>query len=780
MDASVRRTLANDWLKDFSLALKNVSLYSVDHPRGREYLDRAYESLQRLLVERREILLTRSEGRLNLDGILLDRDRGLGQQLSEDLAARNVESLLLKSTVTPQEHHGLIRALMMKPERVVEKGGFGQLLIDEGVASIVANTALQPQPAGEVNLVDFLLHQVRWSGSSHGTGFEAHSHAEGSQNVTSILNGDPAGLSRAIESLARKREPAVTTPEALAELLADTLERLAERAIEEHFRDREEILAAVGRAVVGAEPYLHSSLFLEKGGPRSIRKNLAAAVESLAPEQLAELVAIHYPRARGDYRRLSDLLARTLKWRDDRVASLRAVETKMREFGLDASQIKELIDHLAWNEVALERRLELLNRGDLLWRVDFGRVKEVLVKLLATGHGKEGTALIQKYLGGLMGDDLEVRRRVADNARYILQLVEKTDKGLQILDRIADLFVTRFQDEQDADVVARLAGGLAYLADMRLRAGNLAAALDLMRKAEQLSGSKVPAHKERGERLAEALERAGNDKIFKTLTEMLLGGNDQSSMEAAEILKRGGARSSNYLIERLAEEENRSHRARLVMLLKEMGKGSSMSFASRLEDPRWFLVRNVVGILGDIGDVAILPQLRRVAAHGDPRVRREVVRTLMRFGTSECEEMIIAAIADDDRGVQITAVNALASLKGPRALGVLIDLARKTGPFENAPVEVRQEGIVGLGRLGAREAIPILTAIVSKKGFLGHAEPTELRASAARALGSMPTPETTALLKELAQKDPRQPVREAAQEALQQKTTSAGLAESRR
>ena len=78
------------------------------------------------------------------------------------------------------------------------------------------------------------------------------------------------------------------------------------------------------------------------------------------------------------------------------------------------------------------------------------------------------------------------------------------------------------------------------------------------------------------------------------------------------------------------------------MLLKEMGKGSSLPFVSRLEDPRWFLVRNVVGILGDIGDVGILPQLKKVAVHGDPRVRREVVRTLTRFGTPECEELIIA------------------------------------------------------------------------------------------------------------------------------------------
>jgi len=778
MDASVRRNLANDWLKDFCLALKNVALYSADHPRGREYLDRAYESLQRLLADRREIHLTRSDVRLNLDGLLLDRDRGMAQPLAEDLGGRGIDSLVFRSTITPQEHHGLIRALMLKPERVAEKGGFRQLLTDEGVAAVTANSEnpVRPRAAGEISLgeaglIDFLLHQIRWGGASQSAPPETYlgTEAGDAPTVTAVLSNDPAALSRTIETMARNREPAVTTPEALAEVLADTLERMAERAIEEHYRDREEILSDVGRAVVGCDPALHSLMFLEKGGSRSIRKNLAAAVETMRAESLAELVAIHYPRADGDYRRLSELLGRTVAWRDDRPGTVAAVENRMREYGLNAEQLRDLIDHLAWAEVGLPRRLELLYKSDFLWRVDFGRLKEVLVRLLSTGQVKEGTALIQKYLSGLMSEDAEIRRRVADNARYILQLVEKTGKGVQLLGRIADLFFTRFQDEQDADVVARLAGGLAFLADMRLRSGDLSSALDLMRKAEQLSASPAPALKERGERLSEALSRAGNDKIFKTLTEMLLGGNDQSSMEAAEILKRGGGRSANYLIERLAEEENRSHRARLVMLLKEMGKGSSVPFISRLDDQRWFLVRNVVGILGDIGDVAIMPQLKKVALHGDPRVRREAVRTFMRFGTPESEEMIIRALGDDDRGVQITAVNALASLKGPRALGVLLDLARKSGPFENLPAEVRQEAIVGLGRLAAREAQPVLIDIISRKGFLGHAEATELRAAAARALGGLASSEVTALLKDLAAKDPRQPVREAAQEALQQK-----------
>ncbi|HET6373153.1 MAG TPA: HEAT repeat domain-containing protein, partial [Candidatus Polarisedimenticolia bacterium] len=351
------------------------------------------------------------------------------------------------------------------------------------------------------------------------------------------------------------------------------------------------------------------------------------------------------------------------------------------------------------------------------------------------------------------------------------QIIEKTGQGQPMLSRMAEMFVARLQDEQDADVVSRLAGALALIVDMWLRSGDLGVALDLMRKSERLAASGAPAARRGGEKLSEALARAGSEKMFKKLTEMLLEGSDQSSMQAAEILKRGGDRTAHYLIERLAEEENRSHRARLVALLKEMGKGTSRPFIARLEDARWFLVRNVVGILGDIGDPAVLPDLARVASHNDPRVRREVIRTVTRFGGAESEELVVSALQDEDRGVQMTAVNALATLKTKRSIGVLASLARKSGSYQNAPAEVRQEALICLGRLGTPEAFPILKEILTRKGFLGHSEPTETRVSAAKALGSVATAEARTLLSELAAKDSRQAVREAAKEALHELAT---------
>jgi HEAT repeat protein len=774
MEPTQTRTLANDWLKDLCLALRNVALYSEEHPRGQEYVERAFDSLRRVMGERDKIFLARSDKRLMLDQVILDRDRALSDQFAGDLADRGVDGVVIHDSITPAEHLGFIRAMLMKPDRVADKGGFGPALLDEGVSAVkvaqaVASRAEAPaeiSTAVENSLMRMLAHLGRGHGGHGGHGAGSAEDAGTSDTAGSLLGRDPAALARALMIVAHGRGGRTASTESVAEAVAEALERLAERAIEEHQRDRSEILADVGRALVHADPELHPPLFLEKAGPRSIRKNLAAAVEGLRPESIAELVAAHLPRAGGDYTRLIEILNRITAWRTDRSATLAAVRSRLTASGLSEEEFRDLADHLIWSDLTMARRLELLYSGELLWRVDFTRVKEVLVKLFATDRIREATNLIQKYLSGLLSSDLELRRRVADNTRYLLHLIEKTGKGQAMLGRIADMFFTRLQDEPDADVVARLAGGLAFLADLWMRSDDLGSALDLMRKAERLGDSSASMVKARGGRLAEALARAGSDKVFKRLTDLLLNGSDQATLEAAEILKRGGNRSATFLIERLAEEENRSHRARLVMLLKDMGKGSSSPFVSRLDDSRWFLVRNVVGILGDIGDPGVLPELKSVAAHGDPRVRREVVRTFARFGTAECEELIVAAVADEDRGVQITAVNALATLKGRRSLSALADVAKKAGPFEEISAEVRQEAIASLGKVGAPEAVHVLREIITRRGFLGPTEPTEVRVAAAKALGALRAPEALALLKELSEKDPRQAVRDAAREAL--------------
>jgi HEAT repeat protein len=759
MDPADLRLAAHEWVKEFALALKNVGLYSTEHPRGKESIARSYEKLKRLLHGRLSVTLARAEGRLTLEGIPIDRDRVVAGQLYSELDARGVHNVGFVAGVTQEEYTNLIRCLILKPERIHERGGLDLVLLDEGVSSITANKGrVGKVPEAMDLLTDLSLMDL----------IAGRAAALGGETVSSLLGKDPGGLARALgEAAARRdRSPEGKDLDFQSEQLADSLERLAERAIEEKTRDRPAVLADLARVLAATPPDIQSRILGEKVGPRSPRRNLTAAVEAIPADALAEVVTGLAGRGDAEFDAIQGFLDRTAIWRGDRAAALRAVEERLRARGRPPEEYGDLVDHLMWAELDVARRLQLLYQRDYLWTVDFQRVKEVLVKLFATDQIKEATALIQKYLSGLLVDDAAARRRVADNARYILHLIEKTGKGAAMLGRIADLFLARIQDETDPEVHARVAAALAFLADLRLRNGETGPVLDLMRRAESLAGSGDPAVRDRGERLSAALSRVGNDKLFKELTDRHLGGTDMVSVEAAEILKRAGGRAASFLIDRLAEEEDRGHRARLVNLLKEMNRSSSLPFTARLKDPRWYLVRNVVHILGEIGDASAMPALRETARHEDPRVRKELVRTFMRLGTPECEDHIVESVLDLDRSVQVAAVNSLSVLRGKRSAGIILDIIRRAPPYAGVDPEVREEAIHASGRMGLGEAVDLLVEIVTRKGFIGYAEPSDTRVAAVQALAAIGGDAALEILRELAKSDGKREVREAAQAAL--------------
>ncbi|MCI0546638.1 MAG: HEAT repeat domain-containing protein, partial [Candidatus Rokubacteria bacterium] len=182
----------------------------------------------------------------------------------------------------------------------------------------------------------------------------------------------------------------------------------------------------------------------------------------------------------------------------------------------------------------------------------------------------------------------------------------------------------------------------------------------------------------------------------------------------------------------------------------------------RLEDPRWFLVRNVIHILGELGDPAILPSLRGAARHEDARVRKEVVKTALRLGGPDAEALVVQACSDPDRTVQVAGAMALSGMKGPETEAVILDLIARTGVGAGADAEMRQEAIAAAGRRKMAEAVAPLREILRRRGLLGYTESTELRIAAARALGGIGNEEALEILRAASNEDARSDVREVA------------------
>jgi HEAT repeat protein len=176
-------------------------------------------------------------------------------------------------------------------------------------------------------------------------------------------------------------------------------------------------------------------------------------------------------------------------------------------------------------------------------------------------------------------------------------------------------------------------------------------------------------------------------------------------------------------------------------------------------DERWFVVRNMVGILGEIRSPDAVEHFRRTIEHPDARVRRETVLALSKIGGEEAVPLLARGLNDAEASLRGTAAVRLGLTKLPLAVGPLLTRLQQEGDGE-----VEMEIVRALGRIGDPRAVPVLAERASGGGFFSRI-PSSIRVEATRALGEIGGEVARAVLQRLL-RERNAEVREAALKAL--------------
>ncbi len=176
------------------------------------------------------------------------------------------------------------------------------------------------------------------------------------------------------------------------------------------------------------------------------------------------------------------------------------------------------------------------------------------------------------------------------------------------------------------------------------------------------------------------------------------------------ILERFGGASLDAVLDLLATEGDRSVRAQLVALAAGLGRGEVDTFADRMDDPRWYVVRNMVTILGRGAGRDALPVLVRVVGHPDPTVRREVVRSLVACAGSDAAPYLRRLAGDGDPSVRQAALGALTGLGADVAARALADVVRTSHHLDD-----RRRALEALATHPSEETVPLLRDLASRR-----------------------------------------------------------------
>jgi HEAT repeat protein len=167
-------------------------------------------------------------------------------------------------------------------------------------------------------------------------------------------------------------------------------------------------------------------------------------------------------------------------------------------------------------------------------------------------------------------------------------------------------------------------------------------------------------------RMAEALKKTSSKTIIAATISDLKGYSKGSPeyRSAYGYLSNLEQEATGVLLELLAEENDRSTRIFFLDLVKDLGKNQLTLLGEYLSDGRWYVVRNIVSILGESHADQALTYLYKVMNHKDARIRQEVIKGLITIGGKKSASLLTKFLKDKDADTQMMAVRGLAEITG--------------------------------------------------------------------------------------------------------------------
>ncbi len=179
------------------------------------------------------------------------------------------------------------------------------------------------------------------------------------------------------------------------------------------------------------------------------------------------------------------------------------------------------------------------------------------------------------------------------------------------------------------------------------------------------------------------------------------------------------------LCDLLAESEQKGVRYLLCRAISIVARTDTDSLRRMMLDHRWYVVRNMVMIAGMIGSAEVMPLLRLVSSHREPRVRKEVARSLGRIRSEGSLDILRDLIRDENKSVRRAAITATKEVGSDQAVSFLETLILDKA-FGKKPQDEKKEIMITYGSLGG-QSFELLKSIIAGD-LKGHDD--ETRASA--------------------------------------------------
>ncbi|HEY3400678.1 MAG TPA: HEAT repeat domain-containing protein [Geothrix sp.] len=728
-----------------AMAFKALQMYSAAHPRAQEAVAAAHAALERWLVVSSRLQFVVTGAKAFADGAVQDGRNPHVATLVRLVSERGVSGFVFERGVTAGECLAFLQALSLKPQKLQEQGGIELLLQAADVRHIKVS-------------------QIRYQAVHEG-----EEGAAEDRPPASLLNPSQDPLVKAIrEALLASLSgvPGAVGPGERGGLgfvrgfqPAD-LSGLGPLGHELGLGDGMPTASQLGtlrQVLMGLEPDVQLSLLAGLASLPDHPAGLGLGVKALAGEILA--VAVGSALALGaTWPQLRGPLEHILRPLQDRESLVRTLVAHLRSTGQDASQAEALLRQGDWDALSLEAKLVKVLEEGYLFELSLAQRLAFLRELLDLRRFDAFLRVQEVLLEALREERVEIRLKTAQTLAGVARWALEPGLPPGGEGALAEALRAHFAWESEPPVHQWTAEALDALFSAlvsRCELGHVVSDLQELEGLCAFLGEPQPWRTEALQRLRAVLVRP--DLMDAVVGHILHLERHRLAAEVHPYLEFLGAPMARHLVARLGEENDRPRRGRLVEAVRSLGPLSLPPLLEALASPAWYLVRNALTLLSDLGDAGCLPSIAPLLRHAEPRVRRTAVRALWKLGGPASEPHLLARMKDTDPETLHEILFALGQLRSEGSAVPIAELAQDKRVQERLRVQATDT----LGLIASPRTLPALVELLRRKGLFASTEPQAIRLSAARALAAMDHPQAREALLRVVDAEPRGEDREA-------------------
>jgi len=346
-------------------------------------------------------------------------------------------------------------------------------------------------------------------------------------------------------------------------------------------------------------------------------------------------------------------------------------------------------------------------------------IAKSLQRMLERGKGKAADQLLLRLVGGLRQDEEPVARASAQALGLCVPVLVGREQW-STLEKLVPALSQGLVLMDDRSAVVAALEGLTRLVEHYLQEGRYDRASGVLRPLFELTLRPPDGQEELARIARNHLDTLAVPGLLEPiLTEVLR--QEETADQCRYILTHLGAGAAHFLMVRLRDSESRPEREMLIDLIAEIGKPARDALLEHLDgEMEWYVVRNIVRLLRDVGDPDCFSTIAPLIEHDDLRVRREVIETLGVIGGPARKRFFLDELERAPEELKPLIIKQLGGVHDESVVLPLAELLERTAGQPFAEKEPLQAEIVkALVRLHSKKCLPVLKRILKTREVPG-------------------------------------------------------------